>query len=548
MDYREIFKILGTYLFFFAPCLLVPIVAAIYFEHIADPQLYPQPHCLISLIETVAICLATGALFRWWGSSASGNLFRREGLMVTVLIWFLTAGVGALPFWLSGTLSNPIDAYFESMSGLTTTGSTVMQAKQYDASGQEIPIVENMGTNPDVIYTFYGNITPLRDPETKAIIATGVEAVSKALLLWRSFLQWIGGMGIVVLFVAILPALGVGGKLLYQAEAPGPIKDAITPRVRETASLLWKLYAAITVLQVVLLWCTNPLITWFDALCISFSTISTGGFAVYNASIAAYQSATTDWIVIIFMLLGSISFIHYANIIKRKISRLWEGELLAYLGSLMVGSALIAWAITGTPKEPLGSAIAGFFSWGEAIRYGTFQLVSSQSSTGFATANFNHWPFVAQMVMLTSMFIGGMSSSTAGGVKVIRYTLLLRMTAERIEAIFRPNAVRAIHVGAAEVGSNLALNIFSFFFIAISLALLGTFLLVLDGVDLESALSAIACMQNNIGLAFRAGGPAETFAYLTTFGKGVSILWMVMGRLEFLAVILLFLPSFWKNK
>ena len=551
MAYREISRVLGAYLFFFSCALCVPLAFALYFEFLADPATHPQPHSSLAFLYALLICVGLAGLFRWAGRKSTGTLYRREGLMLVVVIWFITAFVAALPFTLSGTLRNPLDAYFESMSGLTTTGATVMTAKRFNPdTGEEIPIVQRVLTDPETTYQYYGTISPVRDPQSGQETYTGIEAVSKALLLWRAFTQWIGGMGIVVLFLAVLPALGVGGKVLYQAEVPGPVKESLTPRIRDTAGLLWKLYIALTAGEVLLLFFTNPLVSFFDAVCISFSNISTGGFSVKNGSIGAYQSAATEWIVIAFMLVGSINFVHYLHIIRRKLTRLKDPELIIYFLSLLFGSMIIWWAIVGTPEVTFGQTLADHdtFTWAESIRYGTFQLLSCQSSTGFVTSDYNLWPFVAQVLLLTVMFIGGMSGSTAGGLKVIRHTMLVRIATDRIDAIFRPKRVHAIRIGTSEVDTDRAMTVLSFFFVAISLALIGTFLLVVDGVDPQTSLSTIACMLNNIGIGFRAAGPANSFAFLPIFGKLLSIIWMVMGRLEYFALLLMLLPDFWRSR
>ncbi len=551
MSYQEIARILGAFFYFFACAMCIPLLTAAYFQFIAAPEVHPQPHTTLAFAISVLACLALATLLHWFGRKGTGVIYRKEGLFIVVCIWFLTAFVAGLPFFVSGTLQNPLDAYFESISGLTTTGATVMAPKAFDATtGQEIPIVSTVDSNPKVTYSYYGTITPLRNPETGEVIATGLEAVSQALLLWRSFIQWIGGMGIVVLFLAILPALGVGGKVLYQAEVPGPVKDSLTPRVRDTAGLLWKIYIALSVIQVLLLYTTNPNMPFFDALLITFSSISTGGFTAHSDSIGYYNSATTQWIVLAFMLIGSISFVHYVHIIKRKLTRLAEPELIVYLSALIVGVVIVMLSLVGSPEIALSPSPAPdeTFSWFDSFRYGAFQLVSCWTSTGFATSDYNNWPFVCQVILLSVMFIGGMSGSTAGGVKIIRHTMLVRITGQRIERIFRPHAVRAIHIGQAEVDTNRAMTVLTFFFIAISLTLLGTFLFVVDGVDPQTSLSTMACMLNNIGIGFRAAGPTESFAFLHAGSKILSIIWMVMGRLEYFALLILFLPDFWRSR
>lgn len=551
MYYRDLSRILGTYLLIFSLFLLIPLGYAFYGEFIA-PEHHLQPFATTGFAFTLLITLLLGFGCRFLGRKATGTLYRREGLILVVLIWFVTALIGGLPFWLSGTLDDPLDAYFESMSGITTTGATIMRSKEYNPlTGEEIPIQVTLPLNPKVTYDFYGTITPIRNPETGEILLSGVEAVAPSLLFWRSFMQWIGGMGIVVLFLAILPALGVGGKVLYQAEAPGPIKEGFTPRIRGTASLLWRFYIFMSIAEVLLLLLTNEKLSLFDAICVTFSNVSTGGFAVRNESIGSYHNLATEIVVICFMVFGSINFIHYLHIIKRKLSRLADPELWSYLLSLIFSCGVVIATLLGTQflwlaTTGLGEELEA--SWGDAFRYGIFQVVSCQTSTGFSTANYDQWPYLCQFVLLTIMFIGGMSSSTAGGMKVIRHITLWKIVGQRVEAIFRPRAVHALRIGKADISPEAGQMVLSFFYLIILLTIIGSFLLIADGVDPETALSTNACMLNNIGIGFRMGGPTQSFAFLSSLGKLVSILWMVLGRLELFAILILFIPDFWRAR
>ncbi len=549
MRYRELCRILGVYLYFLSATILFHFGMALYFQSLADPATHPQPHATLAFAITFIACATLATLCRFlWGRRASGALFRREGLALVVVIWFVTGLFGALPFTLSGTLENPIDAYFEAISGLTTTGSSAMQAKSYGPSGEEIPITATFPGVPPIHYEFYGTVRPVIDPVTGATLATGVEAVGRAVLFWRSFLNWIGGMGIVMLFLAILPALGVGGKVLYQAEMPGLVKDALTPRIRDTASLLWKIYIGLTFLQVVLLTVTNHEMPLFDAITIAFSSLSTGGFSVRNSSIGYYESAATDWITILFMVLGSLNFVLFTYILKRKFRRIFEPEFNVYIVFLFVMTFILAFNLRGTQEALLTSqSEPATFNFMAALRYGCFQLVSLQTTTGFATANFDIWPYISQVLLLTVMFFGGMSGSTSGGIKMIRIVALVRLTIQKIENMFKPETVRALRIGPSEITSERGVTVLTFFFIVMGLTLIGTFLLVADGVDPETSLSVNACMLNNIGQAFRMGGPTQSFAFLSPFGKILSIFWMIFGRLEYFAVLLVFLPGFWKR-
>lgn len=547
MLYREVARTLGYYLYFLSLTLCIPWLLALYYQYLTSPEQHPQPHSSLAFLGSIGVCLTLAALLHYCGRRAEGRLFRREGLMIVVSIWFLSAFIGALPFYFSGTLTHPVDAYFEAMSGFTTTGATVMHPKSYDPiTGQERAIHSQVPFEQSIEYVYYGTIDPVRNLATGEELFVGVEAVSKALLFWRSFMQWLGGMGIVVLFVAILPLLGVGGKVLFQAEVPGPVKEAITPRVKETASFLWKLYLGLTFAEIVLLLVSNADMTVFDAVTITLSNLSTGGFSTRNASLGAFDNAATEWIVLIFMLVGSINFALYFYCLRRQFYRLFEPELILYLFLLLIFSLIVTWNLIGTEKILLNGD-RGIFSIGEAFRYGFFHTISAQTSTGFATADYDGWPFVNQAMMLTVMFLGGMSGSTGGGMKIIRHYMLFRIAQEKVESIFRPERVRNFRLGGKILDEGTATTVLVFFLIVTFLSVLGTLLLALDGVDLESSLAIITCMINNIGLAFRQAGPTESFAFLSPFAKLLSCVWMVLGRLEFYAVLVILIPAFWKE-
>ncbi len=500
--FSQISRILGRYLFYLAAVFTIPLAFALYYEFIS-PEIHPQAHSssafFITLLSTGILALA----FRFLGKKERKTLHRRESILAVIFIWLLTAAFGALPFLLTDTFKQPLDAYFESMSGLTTTGATLLTEH---------------------------TVQPIKDAGG-AILHTGIEAVGKALLFWRSFLQWLGGMGIVVLFIAVFPALSMGGRFLFEAEMPGPSKESLTPRIKETATLLWKIYLGLTFAQVILLMLTNGNIPFFDALTLSFSTISTGGFSIHNDSIAAYHSIHTEWIVILFMILGSLNFSLYFHCMKRKIYRIYEPEFFIYLLSLIVGSLILTATLAKTYPLP------------EALRYGIFQAVSSQSSTGFTTGNFSLWPFASQYFLIILLFIGGMSGSTSGGIKVARHLISYKAIVSKLESLFRPEAVRYLKIGQKELSAGTIQTVLVFMTVMMFTIVLGTFLLILGGLDIQQAFQIIATMTNNAGLI-----SVECCAALSPWSKGISILWMLLGRLEFFALLVIFFPSFWKNK
>lgn len=547
MLWRDISKILGYFLFCFGGTLLFPLALSIYYEYLSPDVAHPQPHATGAFLESFIICNIVAGLLIWFGRHSGGSIYRREGLAIVVIVWFLTPVIAALPFSLSGTLTNPIQAYFEVVSGLTTTGASCMAPKLYNNHGQEVAYEKVWNGSPDTTYVYWGNITPVRDARTHEVIHEGVEAVGKAILFWRSFLQWLGGVGIILFFASILPALGAGGKVMLQAEQTGPLKSSLTPRIRETAAHLWKIYIGWTVLQVVLLMWTNEEMPFFDAVTITFSTISTGGFSIKNASIGAYQNVWTEWIVIIFMIIGSINFSLYFYALSGKFYRLYDPELLLFFALIAVACIIGIPLIVGT-SEDLLTGISQIFNWTDSIRLGMFEIISCMTSTGFAVANYDQWPHAFQALLLILMFVGGMSGSTAGGIKVIRHLILFKVTQHKVESLFRPETVRSLRVGDHEVDSSSANMVLCFFYIYLSLSVLSTFIYILIGIDPQTALGAVGCMVNNTGAAFRMAGPSESFAFLSNFGLIFSSILMILGRLEFLAILAILVPAFWKQK
>lgn len=547
MLYREISKILSLYFYCFTGALCVPLLVAAYYQFLVDPNLHPQPHTTGVFLATIAICIAVAMALHLCGRGAKGHIYRKEGLAAVVIIWVLTPALCAIPFVISGTLKNPFAAYFEATSGLTTTGSTALAAKRYNENGQEIPLQYIDAGVINTEYIFYGTVEPIRDPVTHKILYEGIEAVSKALLFWRSFIQWLGGGGVMVLFVAILPLLGAGGRVLFQTEMTGPTKDTLTPRVKETAIELWKIYLGLTLFEIALLLVTNTKMELFDAINIAFAALSTGGFSIRNTSIGYYESSATDWAVIVCMLLGSINFSLYYFAMRGKFYRIFKPEFFLYLAIILVVCFLAIWVLVGQPKELLTNPHTEAYSLSDAIRYGAFQIVSAISTTGFSTVNYDIWPYIAQVLMLIVMFVGGMSGSTAGGIKIMRHYLLFRIAKHRVESLFRPKRVTALKLGDKEVDQNAITMALCFFLMIIFVSVTGTLFYVLDGIDPQTSLGLVGCMINGTGLSFRVAGPLGSCAFLSNFGYVISSVLMIMGRLEFFAIFAFLVPAFWKQ-
>jgi trk system potassium uptake protein TrkH len=527
MLYRAICRTLSIFLLGLSLPLLLPLCIAFYCEHIAPEGLYPQAPATLAFLYTILVALGIGGLLRFIGRKSASALYRKEAFLLVVLVYLLISCVSALPFCFSGTLPRFTDAFFEMVSGYTTTGATVIEGKIY-ASGKEIPLQKTFTAGNTTTYTYYGTVAPLKNASGQ-VIATGIEALSPALLIWRSLTQFIGGCGIIILFLALLPILGVGGKVLYQTEATGPSKETMAPRITETASQLWKIYLGLTFLEIFLLKITNLDMPLFDAISISFSTLSTGGFSPKNDSIAAYNSAATDLVVGLFMILGSINFSIYFYLMRGRGYRLKDPELLIFFCVLLFSCLFATW-------------YAGSF------RYGAFQVISTITTTGFVTAKFDLWPFPVQSLLLILMFVGGMAGSTAGGMKIVRFQIFFSAILAKIESFFRPDAVRTLRISAGKIiDDKIVSTALCFFIVVVSFVVIGTFLLILDGVDPETSLTTVSSMVNNIGFGFRMARPDLSFAFLSDFGKILCSFWMIAGRLEYFTLLVLLLPSFWRR-
>ena len=549
MNKKEVFKFISGYFFIFAAVMGIPFLMAFYYQFMVPAYLHPQPHSTLAFLITLLFCLGLGFVFRKLGKGADGRrFFRKEGFLSLCIIWFLSGIIGGMPFILSQTLTNPIDAYFEAMSGITTTGSSIMHAQKIDpVTKKSVPIRVTVSERMKVEYSFYGNIKPIIDKESGIVLFAGTDAISKAILFWRSLLQWLGGMGIVILFIAVLPAYGLGGnKLLVQAELPGPSSEDLAPRARDAATLLWKAYLTISVFAVLLIKVTDPNISILDALYIVMGSVSTGGFVPYRQSLHIYNNPSMQWLMILFMLIGSINFSIIFQVIKGKLYRLFDSELLLYLLTILLGSTFIIISIVGR-REILLAGISEKLKVGESIRVGLFQYLSCQSSTGFLLLDYDQWGHFAQAIMITGMFIGAMSCSTGGGLKVIRYYILMKTAFFRTEAIFKPEIVRTFKIRKQPVNPTIKETTMSFFFIAIFFALMSTLIYIADGLDFRTAFSSACTMINNVGVAYGPGGPTQTFAFMSNFSKFISTFWMVLGRLEYYMVLILLTRTFWKK-
>jgi trk system potassium uptake protein TrkH len=480
MNFRVTIYSLGNLLVLLGALMATAVIPSIWFHDGA----------FLAVIGSAAVTVAAGILARRLALPVQGDLSFREGFAVASLGWLTAGAFGALPFVVSGNIPNVISAYFESISGFTTTGATIL---------------------------------------------TDIEELDPSLLYWRSLTQWLGGMGIIVLAVALLPLLGVGGMQLFRAEVPGPVKDRLLPRIQDTAKLLWAVYFLITLgAAVSLVLCDMPV---FEAVCHAFTCMATGGFSPKNASIAAYGSAV-HWVIIVFMFLAGVNFsLHYLAL-RGRVERYIRSEEFLFYVLLITGATAVVLAFNlGAGGPPLG----------DSIRNAVFQVVSICTTTGFGTDDYECWPVVNQVVIVMLMFVGGSSGSTAGGFKCVRVLLLFKHAYVQVFRLIHPHAVKHVKIDRKLVPEDVMQSILGLFALYVMAMLGATLIMAALGLDLvTSAASVITCL-NNVGPGLGDVGPTKNFAAIPGLGKVVLTICMVMGRLELFTVMVLFLPSFWRK-
>lgn len=449
----------------------------------ADRALLPL---LVSGFLVVGIGLI-GVAFR-----TEGELTTREGFAIVTLGWILVSVAGSLPYLLSGAIKTFTDAFFETISGFTTTGASI-----------------------------------IRD----------VEVLPQGLLFWRSMTHWIGGMGIVVLSLAILPMMGMGGMQLYRAEVGGIVKDKLAPRVTETARLLWGVYVLLTVMEIVLLVLGDmPL---FDAVCHSFATVATGGFSTKNASIAFYNSTYIDVVVTVFMILAGTNFaLHYAALRGDPGRYLRSQEFVYYLTVFAIATGVLTFVnVVSQPGRDLATS----------LRFTSFNVASIMSCTGFASTDFALWAPVGQMTLLVLMFAGGCAGSTAGGMKNVRVLLMLKSIGRQFQELLFPRAVLPVRLDGRMVENDILITVGGFMLLYVSIFLVSTIALLETGLDVVSASSAVASCLAGVGPGLATVGPMSNYAHLTDAAKWVLDGCMLLGRLEIYTVLVLFSRTFWKE-
>lgn len=482
MSFRPALRFLGRLVLLLGAALLLPAVVAWIYGEGADG---------LAFLASSGITAGAGGLMMFLGRGA-GEMYRREGILIVVGGWVLASVFGAVPYLLVGTLGHPVDALFESASGFTTTGATVL---------------------------------------------TDIEAHGRGLLFWRSFTQWLGGMGIIVLFVALLPELGPGARYLYKLEVPGPTAEALRPRIRDTAAILWRIYASLTVAETgLLMLCGMDL---YDALTHTFTTLSTGGFSPRADSIAAFDSPWIHMVIIVFMVAAGTNFSLYYGLRKRHGWNLWRDVefriYLTILGLASVVTIAVLW-LSGTYD---------FGGW--LILDSIFQVVSVATTTGFASANFETWPHLLRVLLVALMFMGGCAGSTSGSMKVMRMVVGLKAAFREVRLIFSPSTVLAVIVGGKAVPNPIVRSVMGFFILFMTSWGLGTVLLSIGGASPVTAATAAIATLGNIGPGLEAVGPVENFAFFTAPEKLLMVVLMWLGRLEVYAIAALVTVRFWRR-
>ncbi|MCD6273796.1 MAG: TrkH family potassium uptake protein [Deltaproteobacteria bacterium] len=482
MRWGFITKTIGILILYLGLSMLFPLICGLFYK---DNSLMP-------IAKSIGITVCAGsALFLFFRNTRAESISHREGIAIVAIGWTAVGLFGALPFYLSCGFDSWVDAFFESVSGFTTTGSSIL---------------------------------------------TNIEGISKGLLFWRSFIQWLGGMGIIVLSIAILPFLGVGGMQLYKAEVPSPVPDKLRPRIRDTAMVLWKVYAFISLAEVILLMMGK--MDLYNALCHTFTTMPTGGFSTKNLSIAHYDSIYFDTIIVIFMLLAGINFSLHYQMIKGKPLAYWrDSECRFFIGVVIFLIIIISFNLYGSVYKQIG----------EAIRFGAFQVVSIVTTTGYATADYEKWPAMSQVIILLCMFLGASAGSTGGGMKCLRIMLCLKYCYKEIFSLIHPHAVKHIKIGGKAVSEDVVKSVLGFLALYVGLFGLCSVLLAGTGVDLITSITAVASAIGNIGPGFGLVGPVDNYSQIPYLGKWLLIWCMLLGRLEIFTVIILLVPEFWRK-
>ena len=468
-------------------------------------SLYHKEEAYSGILLAGIITIFLGGLLYFFNKPKNTNIQKKEGYLIVTLGWLTLSLTGMLPYIFSGAIPSITNAFFETLSGYSTTGSTIL---------------------------------------------TDIESMPKGILFWRSATHWIGGMGIIVLTIAILPLLGIGGMQLFMAEAPGPSADKLHPRITDTAKRLWLIYVILTFAEFFLLKFAG--MSWFDAINHAMATVSTGGFSTKNTSLAYWNHLPlVQYVVILFMIVAGTNFILTYFALKGKVRKVIQSEEFRYYIFGILGITIIVSSIILFFKDPnLESSIYHPRIFGEtesAIRHALFQVTSIITTTGFITADFTMWSFFTTGIFFALFFVGGSAGSTSGGIKIVRHIVMLKNSFLEFKKTLHPNAIIPVRYDGKAVSQTIVFNILSFFVIYMLIFVIASVILTLLGLDFVSALGAAASSLGNIGPAIGSVSPVNNFAHLSIGAKWFCSLLMLIGRLELFTVLILFTPFFWRK-
>ncbi|NLK81838.1 MAG: TrkH family potassium uptake protein [Bacteroidales bacterium] len=489
LNFRAILSILGVFLLIETIAILLCGIASIVYHE----NVYP-------LLLTAGITAMCGAFLYGVFRKSNEEIGKREGYIVVSTVWVFFSMFGSLPFLFSGVTASFTDAFFETMSGFTTTGASII---------------------------------------------TDIEAVDKGVLLWRSTTQWLGGIGIIVLSLAMLPMLGIGGMQLYAAEVPGPTKEKIHPKIKDTAQRFFAIYLLFTSIQTVLLVCGG--MNWFDAINHAFTTMSSGGFSTYNDNVA-HTSSYIQYVIIVFMFISGINFTLSYFALHGKFSLVWKNEEFRnYLAILITFALLITAVILLHTIRTTAHTTISFAEYKQTFRDALFHVVSLVTTSGFVTVDYLQWPQLATVLCFALMFFGSSAGSTGGGIKVVRLVLLTKHSFLELRRLIHPNAIIPVRLNKKVVPEKTITNVLAFIIIYIVIYMFGVILMSALGYDLETSLGAVVATLGNVGSGIGAVGPFNNYAFLTTAAKWILSFFMLCGRLELFTILILFSPAFWKN-
>lgn len=482
MRWQVIINMLGTFLFYLGLSMILPLSLAL---------IDTDENEIYAFILSITITVIAGLLMKLI-TRAEYQISLRESFAFVSLTWILASLFGSLPFLFAGVMGNFADAFFETMSGFSTTGASILE---------------------------------------------NIEELSRSILLWRSLTQWLGGMGIIALFVALFPRIGVKGMQLLKAEVPGPITEKMAPKVVTTAKILWKIYVSFSLLQIILLYITG--FSLFDATAHTFTTMPTGGFSTNNLSIAGFENPAAEVVIMIFMIIAGGNFAIYFHMVRGKYTTFLKNEEFRFYLLGMVSLILIAWVYLYTTQ---------YQEIWTSLRYGAFQVISIVTTTGYVTADYNFWAPFLKISIFFMMFLGGCGGSTGGSIKQIRILTLFKHSIRELNKLIHPNAVIPVRINGYAVKEHIISSIVGYVILYILIFIGASLTLSLAGIDMVTSFSAVAASLGNVGPGLGGVGPMENYAFLPSWSKLLLAFIMMIGRLEIYTVIVMLTPEFRRYK